>query len=676
MSTSGVACRGANSVRSDRNSRYGIILWHVSGSRALAALFLLCSLMVAAVAEDPNPPSIHSTSGAWPLRRQWTPAETLHYAQWVERLYLMKTKGSVDQRCAKLERLLTDPEMNLLQDPAFLGQGSNPQPPADAIRAMHNLMDCGKFTAFIPAYYAYRRALPWMTTVVASGHGDIRTSEFNTPVTCVNSFTCGSPGAFFMNAVGGFISGNYRVNLDGKNAQLSDTVPVAINRRYLLPGCINYVDGHCLVLARVSDYGELHFLNCSTTKTRDIFSYNGMNTVSGITPRGTGSSGEWNGCFQGLRVLRYPIAITDAGGRVIQVRRRTDEEMKEFGFSTEEYDIIREITQEHFITEGKLKPQSFHDLIRLRMKTVDSIAPLKFMEEYVDELLEAYVFRTQFVQDAWNDVRANGPIVYPEERPNENIFQALGRWETWSSPSSDVDRRNKYFYLADWLEYAVRLFGVVPEFVDLTGLEKYGIGSQADLAKALVAEKNRVFAEHSMEYVNSRGEKVRLTLLDIERRLYDLSFDPNHPPELRWGAPMGSEERASAPQSYTPLPCGMKVAMEDAYRWEAFYRSLGERETDVSCLRGMFTTGCPIRDKLDAQVGKWDYATQPVLAEKTASPEKTQPVAFADIAKATEPRASDEPRSTSHKSKARRASQELPRRPRDVRASSFSRGDR
>lgn len=655
-------------------------------ARVLIALLLLCLLVGAAVADDPNPPSIHWTSGAWAIRRQWTPGETAHYAEWMEHLYRMKTKGSVDQRCAKLERLLTDPEMNLLETPAFLGDGSNPQLPRDVIQSMHHMMDCGKFTAFMPAYYAYRRALPWMTAVVVSGRGDIRTSPFNTPVGCANSFTSGSPGAFFRNAVGSFISGNYRVNLTGKNAHLSDTVPVAINRRYLLPGCVNYVDGHCLLLARVSEYGELHFLNCSTTKTRDIFTYNGMNTVSGITPRGTSPDGEWDGCFQGMRVPRYPIAITDARGRVTQVRRRTDEEMKEFGFSTEQYDIIREITQKQFITEGELRPQSFHDFIRLRMKTVDSIAPVKFMEEYVNELLEAYVFRAQFVQDAWSEVQANGPIVYPEDRRNENIFQALGRWETWSSPSSDVDRRNKYFYLADWLEYAVRLFGVIPKFVDLTGLEKYTIQSQADLAKALIAEKNRIFAGRSMEYTNSIGRKVTLTLLDIEERLYDLSFDPNHPPELRWGAPMGSEERASAPERYTPLPTGEKIAMEDAYRWEAFYRSLCERETDVSCLRGMFTTGYPIRDKLDAQVGKWAYATETVLAanEGDTTQEHTGPPSILIHTPETRPpdvrMASDRAKSHAQERKARRSrydnAQSEPRSGRRDRTGAHSRSSR
>ncbi|MCP4643494.1 MAG: hypothetical protein GY851_23805 [bacterium] len=592
-----------------------------SGSSLVAVLLLHCLCVLTVAAEDPNPPTIRSTSGAWPIRRQWTPAETQHYARWVEHIYLMKTKGSVEQRIGKLERVLTDPEMNLLEDPAFAGEGSNPQLPKSLIRSMHHLMDCGKFTAFVPAYYAYRRALPWMTTSVRSGKGDIRTSPYNIPVRCVNSFTCGSPSVFFRNAVGCFISGNYRVNIDGKNAHLSDTVPVALNRRYLLPGCINYIDGHCLVLARVSEYGELHFLNCSTARTRDIFSYNGMNVVSGITPRGYDPDGEWNGCFQGLRVLRYPIAITNSKGRVIDVRRRTDEEMVEFGFSTEQYDIIREIYINHYITEGDLKPESFHDLIRLRMKTVDSLAPLKFMEEYVDDLLDAYVLRERFVQDGWRHVQAKGWITYPEERRDENIFQAKGRWETWSSPSSDVDRRNKYFYLADWIDYAIRLYGLVPTLIDLTGLEKYEVETQSDLAEALIAEKNRLFADHSMEYANTPGEKISMTLLDIEQRLYDLSFDPNHPPELRWGAPMDSDERASAPKTYTPLPNGMKIPMEDAYRWEAYYRSLGMRETDMSCLRGMFTTGYPIRAKLDAQVGRWIQDESEIVEEVVDSEE-------------------------------------------------------
>ncbi|MCX5770022.1 MAG: hypothetical protein NTZ09_07095, partial [Candidatus Hydrogenedentes bacterium] len=454
---------------------------------------------------------------------------------------------------------------------------------------------------------------------------DVPTSQHNLVSVTKSTLDAGSASDFITQASIRYSSGNYRVNLTGRNAGLSDTLPVAIDPKYLMPGCMNYTDGHSLVLAKIDDYGELHFLNCSTTETRDIFTYNGMNTVAGITPRGYDETGEWNGCYQGLRVLRFPIALVNSAGDVVGIRRRTNEEMKEFGFSTEQYEIIRELISNQFIAEGTLKPQSFHDLIRLRMKRVDHIKPLEFLEAYADELLEIYQIREQFVQDAWRDVLQNGPIVYPEEQRDENIFQANGRWETWSSPSSDVDRRNKYFYLADWMDYAIRCYEMMPQFVKLDGLEKYNVQSQAGLARALIDEKRRIFRAHSMTYKKSNREQVPLTLVDIEERLYDLSFDPNHPPELRWGAPAGSPELASAPERYTPVPNGERIPMKETYLWESYYRCLGLRETGMSALRGMFTEGFPVRKKLDQQLAKWFLFEQPIAVTASAKPPQPAP---------------------------------------------------
>ena len=45
--------------------------------------------------------------------------------------------------------------------------------------------------------------------------------------------------------------------------------------------------------------------------------------------------------------------------------------------------------------------------------------------------------------------------------------------------------------------------------------------------------------------------------------------------------------------------------MEDAYRWQAYYRSVGQRETEMSYLRDMFTEGYPIRSKFDEQLKTW-----------------------------------------------------------------------
>jgi hypothetical protein len=134
------------------------------------------------------------------------------------------------------------------------------------------------------------------------------------------------------------------------------------------------------------------------------------------------------------------------------------------------------------------------------------------------------------------------------------------------------------------------------------------------LAKALIEVKKRLFDEHTFDYIKSDGESIKLTLSDIEERLYDLSFDPNHPPELRWGAPMGSEERASAREQFTPVSGGARVAMEDAYRLQSYYRTVAHRETEPSFLRSMFTENFPVRKKIDGQLAKWVHYNEPTEA--------------------------------------------------------------
>lgn len=556
-------------------------------------------LTASAFALDPNPPTLKSSGGAWPITRQWTPAETSHYAKWMERLFLSKQNAGPEQRMAKIEQLLTDPQMNLLLDPAFRGEGSNPTIPRSILRMAHSVLDCGKLTTFLPAYYAYCRGLPWMVTYVASGGGDVRTSKFNVPTGTTSNLESGSLNGFFQ-AVLTLSSGNYRVPPNGRNAQLSDSVPVALDPKYLKPGCAMYTDGHCLLLANVTEYGELQFINASTTNTRDIFTYNGMNVVNGITPKGsTDPADPWAGCFQGLRVFRYPIAETDSNGRVRKVRRRTDEEMAIFGYSREQYEMLAKIINQEDIAVGEFRPSNLHDYIRLKMRTAETISPMKFMEEHVAELTEMWKLREDFVQAAWADVQRNGPITYPEGESDSNIFQAHGRWETWSSPSSDVDRRGKYFYLVEWLHFVLGWYDMAPQLIDLQGLTQYPHENSAELLQALLTEKKRLFDSHSITYRNSAGQPVTLTLSDIEDRLYDLSFDPNHPPELRWGAPVGSDERATAKETYTPVSSGGRVPMEEAYRREAYYRTIGQRETEPSYLTNMFTEGFPVRDKLE-----------------------------------------------------------------------------
>ena len=582
---------------------------------AIAALtgLLLCA---AVRAEDPNPASIHSKGGAWPLYRQWTPAETRHFAEWVSHIYDRKVNGSTEQRLAKLERVLTDPEMNLLLDPAFAGEPSNPQVDTGSIRAMHGIVDCQKLVVSLTAYYSCRRGLPFMVSYVRSGDGtDLRTASHCIPGGCASSFDYGSAGAFFSDIVTGTCTGNLRVEPFGKNAELSDTCPVAITREYLIPGCVYYLDGHVLVLAQVDQHGEPRFLDATVAVSRDLYTFNGMNAVSGLTPKHSENAGrEYAGCFRGFRVIRYPIAETDKAGNVTRVRRRTDAEMKEFGWSLEQYDKFEELAKQGRIAEGELSFDSMHQFIRHRLSTPTPIEAARIIQAYADRARELLAEREKMVQEAWADVRKNGPVMFPEGADMQNIYRAGGRWGKYATALTDAEFRARYFDLCEALDRTMSWYDTRAEYVNLEGLQGDAVWNHSDLAYALLLVKDRAFAGVTVEYTASTGEKRTLSMLDIEKRLFDLSFDPNHPPELRWGARPGSEEAAKAPEMATPVRSGKPFPMAEAYAKESYYRSLTRRETEETPLRGMAESGFYRRETIDDFLWpKWHGLVSPPL---------------------------------------------------------------
>ena len=575
-------------------------------SLKLSAAIILSLLLVPAFAADFNPATIHSDRGAWPVYRQWNHAEIAHFAKWIEHIYDVKKNGTHEQRLAKIERVLTDPDINLLLDPEFAGEPVNPQLGKDSMRAMHGILDCGKLTVSLSGYYAYRRGLPWMINAVRSGDGtDIRQSAFNIPTAGRASIEYSSPYAFFSDAVTSFCTGNFRIEPTGQNAELSDTVPVAINRDALMPGCLYYLDGHVLVVAKIDKYGEIYFLDSTTSSTRDIYTHNGLNAVTGLTPARTGATNPWAGCYRGFRMQRWPIAEVNSDGKVTRVRRRTDEEMKEFGYSTEQYEKLADLTTSGSILENDVNLNSFLTFVRFRMRTADKIDPIKVMEAYADQLLDLLERREELVQAGWHDALDNGPITFPEKQGSTNIFNAPGRWGAWTSAPIDIDVRGKYFYMMQWVDTALETFESAPDTLEVNSDFRNSIFTRGDLAVALYLAKNGMFRERSFTYTNSMDEKVTLSLLDVERRLYDLSFDPNHPPELRWGAPAGSAEAATARQMDTLLPNGAKLAMAETYRRQAYYRTLSYREVDESFLRDMFTEGFPVPSKFAEQLPFW-----------------------------------------------------------------------
>jgi len=512
---------------------------------------------------------------AWHHIRHWDYQEFQKYSQWVANIYEFKANGTWKQKGARINRVFADDEMNLLNNPDFLENG-NPQLTNSQLSSLNAVTHCGSFPKLMWLYYAYRRGLPaTVAKIQMKRGGDIRYSLGNHPVRQVRSMPFDGDFREFINdAIAGgdggynFVSGNFRT---APFLEETDSVPIAIDRKFLMPGSMCYnANGHCLLVGKLDDSGEVHFLDSHPDHS---ITFNQTLSAVHYVARPTDEKG-FSLCYDGFRNFRL-AKIVD--GRAVPF---TNQEMIEFGFSIEQYEIMSELSQERenggIEVRGK-KVMHYPQFVRARLQRgIED--PLSFLELSTQELGQMFRERAAFVQEAWEDVLAYGPITFPNDSPLENIYQAHGRWETWSSPSSDTDRKQKYNYIA------TRLEEIIEGYPNARQYDYRNFDSREQLIKTLLERKNTLFSQQIVHYTTSNGQDIGLTLLDIEQRLFELSFDPNHPPELRWGAPPNSYERYKMRLFKTPLRVGRSLDALEAYELERGLRYYPLRQTTPTSL--------------------------------------------------------------------------------------------
>ncbi|MBS3099665.1 hypothetical protein J4463_00415 [Candidatus Pacearchaeota archaeon] len=511
--------------------------------------------------------------GAWPVLREWNFNEFHKYSDWVRNIYKFKRDGTGKQKGAKIDRVMIDDEMNLLNNPDFL-QNGNAQLGSDDLGLLKAMCHCGSFPELLFLYYNYRRGLPAVVSQIKMKKGgDIRYSYGNHPVGSVDSVSFNGNFRGFLSASmeGGengfnFVSGNFRTAPD---LEATDSVPISINQSSLVPGTMCYnANGHCLVVGDIDSSGEIHFLD--SHPDHSITFNQTLSAIPFVKSAELGVSG-LSRCYDGFRVMRFAKM---QGGKAVHF---TNQEMLEFGYSIEQYKLMAELNENGSIEINGEKVSDYPGIVRASLRTgIES--PVKFLESSVLEFSEMLEERAEFVRQAWNDVLQNGVITFPNDSSEENIYQANGRWEVWSSPSSDVDRKNKYSY------FTQRLKSMLENFGNSQICDYSGFSSRKALAEFLIKRKEELFLEKGIVYENSSGKSFRLALSDIESRLFDMSFDPNHPPELRWGAPENSEERQGMKLFKTPLRTGESLDALTAYNLEKGLRYYPVRQATPTSL--------------------------------------------------------------------------------------------
>jgi len=110
----------------------------------------------------------------------------------------------------------------------------------------------------------------------------------------------------------------------------------------------------------------------------------------------------------------------------------------------------------------------------------------------------------------------------------DNIYGTDGEWEEYSTPSRDA-----------------RLKAAVRELHDSVA-QVVGAGAAQAEAAAVGFRAATRQGDCQFRYVRSDRSGVALSFDEVLDRLFTMSFDPYHCPELRWGAPSGPE-RSTCP---------------------------------------------------------------------------------------------------------------------------------
>ena len=487
---------------------------------------------------SPNIPPIVNNGAPWRVvKPHWDEADEAGYAAFVTAI------GS--SNCKTLWECLRDP--------------ANPYRTSDQ-RSFSG--DCADMAYILRAYYAWKNGLVFSyqsAMLTADGaREDLRYSTNGNKVAARRNAIGAAPisAPSFIGRIGGEVStAMFRTHPDlGDRSLFDDFYPVAINRDAVRPGVIAYdIFGHVGIVYDVKRDGRVMIVasHPDNSVTRTVYGPNFMRSKPAL---GAG--------LKAWRPIHLHGATKAADGSYIggTVRAAANEDIPDF--SIEQYignapHPTGDWRYGEFRFAGRML--TYYDYVRRKLAAPD------FAYDPVDELRHG-------LRAICTDIKARKVAVdravaakmpskpHPARLPY-NIYGAYGDWEAYSTPSRDARLKVSFIELRRTLEDNYRRTMAGDPAFTYSGDDLAG-----DLWDAFVEEKDAC----EIKYRKSDGVRVRLNLGHVMDRLFDLSFDPFHCPERRWGA-QGAELDS----------CTDGPVKDKWYAAQRYLRNQAERTYDV-----------------------------------------------------------------------------------------------
>ena len=421
--------------------------------------------------------------------------------------------------------------------------------------------DCADMVYVLRGYYAWKNGLPFSyqnaMRTADRAREDLRYSNAGNVVAGRRQIINRVYDAHhFLGRIGGEVStAMFRTHPETGGGRFHDDFyPVTISRETVKPGVIAYdIYGHVGIVYDILEDGRVLVVasHPDESVTRTTYGPNFMRSKPGL---GAG--------LKTWRPIRVENAEKNADGSLSGGRLRAAQNDELEHFSMEQF--IGTVPHPSGVWHyGEFRHNGrtlkYYDFVRRRLAASDfAYNPVDELRFGLEAVCDAIKARKTAVDAALTSRIHLKP--HPGRLP-PNIYGTYGEWEEYSTPSRDARLKVSFIELRRDMQRLVEETRAGAPGVRYDG---------SDLAGDLMAAFNETKDACTFTYWRSDSTRVRLNLAHVMERLWDLSFDPYHCPERRWGA-RGTELET----------CTDNAFKTQWYSAQRFLRYQAERTYDV-----------------------------------------------------------------------------------------------
>lgn len=419
-------------------------------------------------------------------------------------------------------------------------------------------IDCADLPYFLRAYYAWKNHLPFSMEAEVDQippldplqPRDAQYSPNGNRITRRTSVATSEKGTFvnavrFLNNIPPVISSamyRYPPDLDTDQTEsslFSDFYSPAISRQSIHPGTVVYdPSGHVGIVSEVDKSGRIYFIDAHPdySLTRTLFNQ----AMSRSRPEHGAAFKNWR---PQVLVGAHEVGGNLVGGKIVGAPNPqiADYSLEQYYGNTP--DVGGDWHAGKFIvsTNGNDRKLSFHEYVQDALKLKDPSATEEFAA-MLDNVCAEMKDRAAAVNEAL--IRQLDQKTHPYALPDNIYGTKDSEWESYSTPSRDARFRVSVQELRQKTEDMINTVGTPQSTYVYKG---------SDLKADLLQIYRQKARECHITYTNSAGDDVDLNLQNVMDRIYDLSFDPYHCVELRWGALPKSKEFSTCPANSEKL---------------------------------------------------------------------------------------------------------------------------